>query len=265
VLKSFICGTFVLFLVISTHAFAQQPEVNITEVFVNFDNGTFEIMGDNFDLGPNALVVTLGNFGSLSISFADANLIVVGFPDGLVPADYLLTVSSGPGTRKNDDHIVTVGDTGPIGDTGPTGPSGPGGPTGPKGDTGATGATGPQGDKGDTGATGPQGTAGETGQMGQAGPPGAWCDVRTEELLGNNVTATYISTCDTSPPSDCPPGLTVAVSGVCGVSIPPARVEYSGPGFSGEPEQWTCVITNIGPAPRIIFLGVYCMPPFIQP
>ena len=113
-IKSLICGTFVLLLVISTQAFAAQPEVNITEVFVNFDNGTFEIMGDNFDLGPNALVVTLGNFGSLVISFADANLIVVGFPEGLVPADYLLTVSSGPGPRKNDDHIVTVGDTGPI-------------------------------------------------------------------------------------------------------------------------------------------------------
>jgi len=82
-IKSFICGIFVLLLVISTQAIAAQPEVNITEVFVNFDNGTFEIMGDNFNLGPNTLVVTLGNFGSLVISFADANLIVVGFPEGL--------------------------------------------------------------------------------------------------------------------------------------------------------------------------------------
>ena len=47
----------VLLFVLSSQAFAQQPEVFITEVFPNFDDETFEILGGNFDLGPNALQV----------------------------------------------------------------------------------------------------------------------------------------------------------------------------------------------------------------
>jgi len=180
-IKSFIYSTLVLLLVISSQAFAAQPEVTITEVFVNFDNETFEIVGANFDLGPNELQVTLGNFGNLVIISADANMIVAAFPAGLVDGDYLLTVFSGPGKRKNDDHIVTVGATGPegpegeegeTGPSGPVGPIGPAGATGPQGDTGATGATGLQGDKGDTGATGPQGPQGDTGATGAQGVPG---------------------------------------------------------------------------------------------
>jgi hypothetical protein len=142
-MRSFICGTLVLLLVISSQAFAQQPEVNITEVFVDFDTMTIQIMGENFDLGPNPLTVTLGNFGSLNIISADPNLIVVDFPVGGLPeGDYLLTVFSGPGPRKNADHIVTVGATGP---EGPGGPAGPTGPTGPQGVEGPQGPQGPQG------------------------------------------------------------------------------------------------------------------------
>jgi len=126
-------------LVVSTQAFAQQPEVNITEVFVNFGNDTFEIVGENFDLGPNALQVTLGNFGNLVINSADANMIVAAFPAGLVDGDYLLTVFSGPGPRKNADHIVTVGATGPEGPTGTPGAPGPIGPIGPIGPPGPGG------------------------------------------------------------------------------------------------------------------------------
>ncbi len=89
IIKSFICGIFVLMLVISTQAFTAQLKVNITEVFVNHNDETFEIMGENFDLGPNALQVTLGNFGNLVIISADANMIVAAFPAGLVDGDYL--------------------------------------------------------------------------------------------------------------------------------------------------------------------------------
>jgi len=89
-IKSFICGTLVLLLLIFTQAFAAQPEVTITEVFVDFDTMTIQIMGENFDLGPNPLTVTLGNFGSLNIIAADPNLIVVDFPVGGLPErDYL--------------------------------------------------------------------------------------------------------------------------------------------------------------------------------
>ncbi len=169
-IKSFICGTFVLLLAISTQAFAAQPQVNITEVFPNFNDKTFEIMGENFDLGPNALQVTLGNFGNLVIISADANMIVAAFPEGLVDGDFLLKVSSGPGPRKNDEHIVTVGATGP---EGPGGAEGAEGQTGPVGPQGPVGATGPQGDKGDTGATGAQGPQGDTGAQGTQGDTGA--------------------------------------------------------------------------------------------
>ena len=168
-------------LVVSTQAFAQQPEVNITEVFVNFGNDTFEIVGENFDLGPNALQVTLGNFGNLVIISADANMIVVAFPAGLVDGDYLLTVFSGPGPRKNDDHIVTVGDTGPIGDTGPTGPSGP---TGPQGDTGAQGIQGIQG------LQGIQGDKGEKGDTDDAEPPATYVTLTCGGVLSNAVPVT---------------------------------------------------------------------------
>jgi len=143
-IKSFICGTLVLLLLIFTQAFAAQPEVTITEVFVDFDTMTIQIMGENFDLGPNPLTVTLGNFGSLNIIAADPNLIVVDFPVGGLPErDYLLTAFSGPGPRKNDDHIVTVGAEGPSGPAGPQAPpTGPPGATqdhrGPQGPTGAS-------------------------------------------------------------------------------------------------------------------------------
>jgi len=163
-------------LVISTQAFAAQPEVNITEVFVNFGDGTFEIMGENFDLGPNDLQLTLGNFGNLVIISADANMIVAAFPEGLVDGDDLLTVFSGPGPRKMDDHIVTVGATGPEGpegEEGETGPSGPGGPAGPTGADGADGAAGPAGPAGPAGADGADGAAGPDGADGAAGADGA--------------------------------------------------------------------------------------------
>jgi len=158
-MRSFICSTLVLLLLISTQAFAAQPEVTITEVFVDFETETIAIMGQNFDLGPDPLTVTLGGFGSLNITTNTSTLLVVDFPEGaLLVGDFLLTVSSGPGPRKNDDHIVTVGATGPEGPEGAEGQIGPVGSTGPQGPVGATGAQGPQGD---TGATGPQGPQGE--------------------------------------------------------------------------------------------------------
>jgi hypothetical protein len=169
-MRSFICGALVLLLLISTQAQAAQPEVTITEVFVDFETETIAIMGENFDLGPDPLTVTLGTFGSLNIITAESNLINVDFPDGgLLVGDFLLTVSSGPGPRKNDDHIVTIGAVGP---EGPEGAEGAEGLTGPQGDTGTTGATGLQGPQGETGATGAQGVEGPRGDQGDQGPQG---------------------------------------------------------------------------------------------
>ena len=67
-------------------------------------------MGQNFDLGPNALEVSLGNFGNLNIITHEPDLIVVELPQGGVPAgDYLLKVSSGPEPKKNAERTVTFG------------------------------------------------------------------------------------------------------------------------------------------------------------
>ena len=158
--------------VISSQVFAQQPEVFITEVFPNFNDETFEILGGNFALGPNALQVTLGNYGNLVIIFDDANMIVAAFPVDLVNGDFLLTVFSGPGPRKNANHIVTVGAIGPEGPEGAEGPMGATGADGPMGTTGATGGIGPAGPMGATGAAGPMGSAGATGPEGPEGVEG---------------------------------------------------------------------------------------------
>jgi len=248
-MRSFICGTFVLLLVISTHAFAAQPEVTITEVFVDFETETIAIMGNNFDLGPDPLTVTLGTFGSLNIIAASPNLIVVDFPvGGLLVGDFLLKVSSGPGPRKNDEHIVTVGAVGPEGpegEEGETGPSGPVGPpqgptgaTGPQGDTGATSASGPQGDKGDTGAPGAQGVQGPQGEQGEQGQPGMnadpalsganWREPSTDTMPGGG--SDFIESCCTVVNSV----QQVAIGGSCGANVPDkddaedVHVMYSG-------------------------------------
>ncbi len=166
-IRSITRGTLVLLLAISVNTFAAQPEVTVTEVFVDFDTETITIMGDNFDLGPNPLNVTLGAYGSLNIVSAEPNLIIVDFPaGGLLAGDFLLTVSSGPGQRKNDEHVVTVGATGPEGPEGTPGEQGPQGAQGPQGEPG------PEGPQGEPGPEGPQGEPGPPGPQGDAGPPG---------------------------------------------------------------------------------------------
>lgn len=109
-------------------------------------------------MGPNPLQVTLGVFGNLNIVTEEPELIIVDFPDGGLPTgEYLLTVFSGPGPRKNSDHIVTVGAAGPEGPTGPEGEPGAGGPTGPPGPIGPIGPQGDPGPAGPAGAVGPVG------------------------------------------------------------------------------------------------------------
>jgi hypothetical protein len=136
------------------HAPAAQPEVTITEVFVDYDSGLIEISGENFNLGPNDLVVTLGNFGSLNIITHEPDFIVVEFPESEIPpGDFLLKVSSGPGPRKNDQQTVTFGAQGPQGEMGDPGEEGP---EGPQGNPGTQGPQGPQGEPGPEGPAGPQ-------------------------------------------------------------------------------------------------------------
>ncbi len=132
---------FILSILIASHSFAAQPEVTITEVFVNFDNETISFSGENFNLGPNPTTVSLGGFGNLNITTNTPTLLVADFPNGGLPAgDYLLQVSSGPGPRKNAQQSITIGAQGPPGDMGDPGDPGDQGPQGPQG------GQGPQGD-----------------------------------------------------------------------------------------------------------------------
>jgi hypothetical protein len=78
-------------------------------------------------------------------------MIVASLPPGIMPGDYLLTVSTGNGQSQNDEYDLTIGAVGP---TGATGAPGPAGPPGPAGADGAVGAPGPAGPPGPAGAAG---------------------------------------------------------------------------------------------------------------
>ena len=93
-IKSLICGTFVLLLVIAGPAWSEDPpgkDLKITEVLVDDQNNPTSIMiiGKGFLFG-SPLDVTLGEFGSLTITDFEAPtdiLIVATLPDGILPGD----------------------------------------------------------------------------------------------------------------------------------------------------------------------------------
>jgi len=151
-----IVAIFLITFLITSGAFAQKPEVNIISVSIDLDGGTMTIMGENFNIGPDPTMVSLGGT-NLNINSNDGGTIVVDVPPNLSPGEYNLLVKSGPGQRKMDDHTVSIGEQGPQGDQGDQGPQGPQGGQGPQG---PTGATGPQGPVGPAGATGPAGAPG---------------------------------------------------------------------------------------------------------
>jgi len=171
-----------------------KQQLSIIGVYVDFPAQFIHIYGENFDNGKTPKV-TLGD-QELVLSEFTATEMTIELPPDIKDGDYLLTVSTGKGSKGYDEHDLTVGAVGPQGPRGETGPAGPQGPVGPQGaqgpigDTGEPGPVGPKGpmgsqgeqgpigargDKGDTGATGPQGPPGEKGEQGPAGaqgPPG---------------------------------------------------------------------------------------------
>jgi IPT/TIG domain len=117
IIKS-ISAVFILSILIASNSFAAQPQVTINEVMVDFNSQSISIMGENFDIGPNSTTVSLGGFGNLNITINSSNLLVADLPNGISPGDYLLSVSSGPGPRKNAEESITIGAQGPQGDVG---------------------------------------------------------------------------------------------------------------------------------------------------
>jgi hypothetical protein len=119
--------------------------LNITEVTSDIVAGSLTVIGEDLDFGPGPLVVTLGEFGPLTIVFADATTIDAVLPSDAVPGDYLLTVSNGNGQSQGDEYDLTIGAVGPEGPLGPEGPQGPPGLPGPPGQEGPEGPAGPPG------------------------------------------------------------------------------------------------------------------------
>ena len=166
-IKSFICGIFVLLLVITGPAWSAQPpggHLNITEVEVDDPNTpmSITIMGEDLDFGGE-LDVTLGGYASLIIISATDTTIVATLPAGIMPGDYLLTVSRGEGQSQNDEYDLTIG------------------AVGPQGPAGADGADGPAGADGTDGATGPAAVFNVFTCMPDPGEPQVGCDCRSFE------------------------------------------------------------------------------------
>jgi hypothetical protein len=144
--------------------FAAPPggHLDIKTVFVDDPNTPTQIVisGKDFLFGPGPLVVTLGNFGAISIVGVPTHtMISAKLPLHIPAGDYLLTVSRGSGQSQNDEYDLTIGAVGPQGPIGETGPQGP------KGDTG---------EQGPIGETGPQGLPGNLGLAGQQCPSGVF-------------------------------------------------------------------------------------------
>lgn len=173
--------------------------VTITEAFADVSMGEVEIYGNNFGSSPT---VSLGEFGLLNVTLPTDTKVIATLPPGILPGDYLLTVSAGNGVSQTDKYNLTIGAVGPQGAQGATGAQGPTGPAGAKGATGAQGPTGPQGVtgvqgqtgmKGATGARGATGPKGTTGAQGATGPQGPQGNPGTTNFsVGTNISCSVV-------------------------------------------------------------------------
>lgn len=96
-------------------ALAVQP-LEIINVHINYSTEQIEITGHNL-LNGGVPEVSLGEYGYLVVDSYTNESIMVSFPDaGLLPGDYLLTITTGGGTVRYDDYALTVSGTGPAGE-----------------------------------------------------------------------------------------------------------------------------------------------------
>ena len=198
----------------------QTAQLKIDEVFVDFSTETMTIRGQNFDVGFNVTLGTLGDISSLCVAnlTVSPQTIVCNFSTGLpADGDYLLRVITGTGQSQNDEYDLTIGAVGPQGPQGPQGIQGPQGATGPQGPQGAqgpAGPVGPQGPIGPMGSQGPQGLQGPqgaTGPQGPQGPQGVPGVSGYEHVFGpTNAQFPGVSTFHTA---DCPSGKRVLGGG----------------------------------------------------
>ncbi len=154
---------------------AQGAQAISLPYITNADADSAHLFVKGANLGTANGVVMLGS-QKLTVSSWSPTDVVAVLPSGVVPASYLLTVTTSIGLPTV--FFVTIGaigppgPAGPKGDTGPIGPQGVAGPIGPQGFPGTNGDVGPQGPIGLPGAKGDTGAMGPAGPQGVPGPPG---------------------------------------------------------------------------------------------
>lgn len=180
--KPFLLSVLAVCLAMAGTISAQTNSTNqlvILRAQVDLANDVVMLEGQNFvaknDPSPT---VTMSGYPMTVEGVPTATQLYFSIPHNLPPGTYLVTVSRGAGTPKNDTFAITVGinseagPQGPQGETGATGAEGPAGPPGPEGPQGEPGPPGPQGETGPTGAAGAAGATGATGETGATGPEG---------------------------------------------------------------------------------------------
>jgi hypothetical protein len=86
-----------------------QPQLTISEVFVDFDTDQIIITGEHFD-GAGIPTVLLGEDPTpLTLISYGASVIVVELPADLPDGDYRLAVSTGQRNWQNDAYDLTTG------------------------------------------------------------------------------------------------------------------------------------------------------------
>ncbi|MFC2144233.1 collagen-like protein [Acidobacteriota bacterium] len=125
----------------------------ISEVFVDFDEEYLYIYGHHFDNGKGP-TVTMGDYPELAVESYLPYEIIAQLPVDCELGDYVLTVSTGEGAKKNDSFDLTVGTRGPVGPAGPQGEKGDQGDPGLQGEPGLPGAPGKDGSDGLNGVNG---------------------------------------------------------------------------------------------------------------
>lgn len=144
----------------------RKDQILIRTVYIDFDASTIRILGENL-VDAQSPDVRLGGYPEpLTILHHSPHSIEAKLPAGIRDGDYLLTVSTGRGTRRNDAYDLTIGAEGP------EGPEGIQGERGDKGENGDKGDNGDDGNPGSAGPEGPKGVKGDTGSQGPAGSPG---------------------------------------------------------------------------------------------
>jgi hypothetical protein len=152
-------------LIVASVLQAEQPQLTIMRAEADqspdLAAGKILIQGYNFVSGHETNVaVTLAGETLFIIGIPTATEIMAELPAGYQPGTYLLTVSRGSGSVKNDTFNLAIGAAGPPG------------PAGQKGETGAQGPQGKQGIPGLQGLPGADGLKGDKGDKGDPGIPG---------------------------------------------------------------------------------------------